>query len=450
MRWAPLCHLAAALLLASCAHPPAKTSAEACRLDPDGAAPRSTAPLSTDRGIGGTGAPALADKGIGGTGINRTGLAGVITGFASICAGGLEIAFTATTPISADESAIPANPLRANSIPANSLRADSLRAGQVVVATATSSNGTLHAIQLQLRHEVSGPINRLEAQGRRLIVAGQAIDLPDRLWGITHPQPGDWVQISGIRPTPTSPVLATRIDRAQPGQILIHGLLTQTHAKRHIGELTLPDAESPMPTPQPATQQITLKAHLIGATLHVDSITPDLMQIDPGAYFGPDIGQIVLETYVQQAATGIRLSSGFTAATAPGLALPAPNRLSLVELRREPSGALKAVSVRDSASHGPTEQSGRGAPPEPRGPGAPQGTPRGGQSAPPNPAGPMDAAPAPGGPPGAANAANAAAPGNAGPAGNAGAAGAAGNTGGAGASGGPGNGETGQGGQGRR
>jgi hypothetical protein len=77
-----------------------------CRVGPDGAPPVDAAVpglkgREADRGIGGTGAPAevqvaivTADRGIGGTGI-----IGVVTGFASICVDGLEVAYDATSAV---------------------------------------------------------------------------------------------------------------------------------------------------------------------------------------------------------------------------------------------------------------------------------------------------------------------------------------------------------------
>ena len=98
--------LAGLVLLGGCARrsPPITTvstpAAGVCRVGPDGG------PIA-DKGIGGTGGVAIADRGIGGTGgpqiadrgIGGTGIIAVISGFASLCLAGQEVALPADTPI---------------------------------------------------------------------------------------------------------------------------------------------------------------------------------------------------------------------------------------------------------------------------------------------------------------------------------------------------------------
>src|SRR3984957_6863521 len=103
---------------------------------------------AADRGIGGTGAPAsgpaISDRGIGGTGI-----VGVITGFGSVFVNGLEVAYTPGTPITVDGvSETDAAP----------------RVGQLGTIVATDDNG-LHAVSIDLRHEVSGPVTSVSPNG---------------------------------------------------------------------------------------------------------------------------------------------------------------------------------------------------------------------------------------------------------------------------------------------
>src|ERR1700722_6771735 len=103
---------------------------------------------ASDRGIGGTGAPApgplISDRGIGGTGI-----VGVITGFGSVFVNGLEVAYTPGTPITVDGvSETDAAP----------------RVGQLGTIVATDDNG-LHAVSIDLRHEVSGPVTSVSPNG---------------------------------------------------------------------------------------------------------------------------------------------------------------------------------------------------------------------------------------------------------------------------------------------
>ncbi len=147
-----------------------------CKVGPDGG------PLLADRGIGGTGIGVsgaggiggtgepmrLAERGIGGTGLRpddlkgptrgvrpteilqpteiaqrTTGIVGVITGFASICVDGLDIAVDHTVPI--DIEGKPGDP-------------NALRAGQVVAIEATGPTGALRAKGIAVRHEVAGDV----------------------------------------------------------------------------------------------------------------------------------------------------------------------------------------------------------------------------------------------------------------------------------------------------
>ena len=103
--------------LAACAGPapapPQQQAAASCRVGPDGRRP-DVQPVMTARGFGGTGSVAdrgiggtgqMADRGFGGTGqvadrgLGGTGIVGTITGFASVCVNGVEVAFDATAPV---------------------------------------------------------------------------------------------------------------------------------------------------------------------------------------------------------------------------------------------------------------------------------------------------------------------------------------------------------------
>jgi hypothetical protein len=151
-----------------------------CQVGPDGGpvappetlhAPRPPAPQPADqrhadRGIGGTGAPPansqLAERGIGGTGI-----VGVITGFASVCVDGLEVAYDGSAVVDIDGTA--GTP-------------SALRAGQIVVIQAKGSTATPLAQTISVRRQVTGRIESIELGTGTLTIAGQAVSVPAGTW----------------------------------------------------------------------------------------------------------------------------------------------------------------------------------------------------------------------------------------------------------------------------
>ena len=131
-----------------------------------------TATPASDRGIGGTGGPAsgpeISDRGIGGTGI-----VGVITGFGSIIINGLEITYAPSTPLTVDGV---------------SDTGAALRVGQMAALVASDDHG-LHAVDIAVRHEVSGPVTSVSAddgpRGRMLSVAGQQVAIAAGTEGVS-------------------------------------------------------------------------------------------------------------------------------------------------------------------------------------------------------------------------------------------------------------------------
>ncbi len=182
--------LAGLALLAACsAQGPAPGTAEEalpglCRIGPD------DGPPLADRGIGGTGAaagPALADRGIGGTGapafladrgIGGTGIVAVITGFASICLGGIEVALEPGVPVLLEGKPIPS---RAGGRGARSGRGGGQRGGA-------------QRPHVRLRYVVSarrsvGTDGRVARRGRRCSSPAPTF--------ATAAQVGQWVAVSG-------------------------------------------------------------------------------------------------------------------------------------------------------------------------------------------------------------------------------------------------------------
>ena len=278
------------LLVAGCGGtppPPPPASADiapaVCRVGPDGARP------VADRGIGGTGAPAVeqADRGIGGTGI-----IGVITGFASVCLADEEVALPPGLPASVD---------------GQSASADDLRAGQVAALEAAGPPGALQARRIAVQHAVIG---RVDAVGRgTLSVAGQFIVVADATGAGTAAQIGDWVAVSGLRQTENT-IVATRIDPAPPGRVLVHGELVRSYGALRIGSLRLrvPYGEAP-----PGGWPAVATGHMDGDVLVADSLTPDLAAQSPSRYFSTDVTNFVVEGYVAVVAGGYVVNRAFVA-----------------------------------------------------------------------------------------------------------------------------------------
>src|SRR6266446_3575608 len=209
------------LLLLGCALSAGKepgtkdTSAVVCKIGPHGG------PVVSERGMGGTGISTgntlTTERGVGGTGI-----LGVITGFSSICVDGLEVAYDAATPVF-----IEGNPADANA----------LRAGQVVAIEA-AGRATPQARKISVIYQVSGPIDSLTAPGR-MQVAGQTVVVTSAVSPqVSFLRAGEWVNISGLQ-SPSGEIAASRIDRRDPGRVIIHGRLTGSADAFHLSNLPI-------------------------------------------------------------------------------------------------------------------------------------------------------------------------------------------------------------------
>ncbi len=318
------------LVLAACAPRPAPpapvaatppvastTEPSVCRVGPDGARP------VADRGIGGTGAPAVqvADRGIGGTGI-----IGVITGFASVCVAGEEVALPDTVPARIDGQ------------PAS---LDDLRAGQVVTLEAAGPADALQAQSITVRHMVIGPVQAV-GQGT-MTVAGQPVSLAQATGSATTAQTGDWVAVSGLR-QPDGTILATRIDPAPHGPVLVRGELQRLGGAARIGALTV---MLPPGADLPGGFTVTVTGRLQGAVLVADSATRDVAADSPSRYFGPDVTSFVVESYVSVMEGGYWVNHDFIHGSGFGEA--GSRGRGIATFTRRPEGGLIATGLRTGA-----------------------------------------------------------------------------------------------------
>jgi len=296
---------------------------------------------ASDRGIGGTGAPAAApsvsDRGIGGTGI-----VGVVTGFGSVFINGLEVAYTPSTPLTVDGVA----------------GTDAaLRVGQLATIVASDDHG-LHAVSIDVRHEVSGPVTSVSTGdgpgGGMLVVAGQRVAIDggteglqgtDSLrgtGGLQSVRPGDWVAVSGLR-EPDGVIAASRIDQRLPGPVLVRGPAMPEAGGWRIGDLSVqpPNGASVAPG-----TDITARGTLVDGRLSVTTAAPDVLSSNPAAFFGSHVQRMVIESYVSAADGHLRLGRGLLAAPGPGVVVQAGAHRAIVQLERGAHGDFVATHLR--------------------------------------------------------------------------------------------------------
>jgi len=162
---------------------------------------------SDEGGMGGTGLQA-DQGGIGGTGqraeggIGGTGIVGVITGFGSICVGGVQVRYGTQTPIS---------------YAGKPIAAGDLKIGHVVQVRAMGAGDSVRASAIELTHVISGPVRRIDRTTNQLDVMGQTVRATPQLIEQAREavRLGEPVQISGLRDS-AGTVVATRVDAA-PG-----------------------------------------------------------------------------------------------------------------------------------------------------------------------------------------------------------------------------------------
>ena len=325
------------LLLGACAVPqpapvaPIAAAAElsVCRADPQGG-------RLADRGIGGTGRAAgprgaetrLSDRGIGGTGGPAIGVLGTITGFASVCTAGLEIAVDAADAVSIDGIAAPG---------------DSLRVGQVTAITAGGDATGLRARAIAVLHEVSGPVEDVAEAGRMLTVAGQPVRITATTSGETAVGPGDWVAVSGLR-NADGQVMASRIDRRTPGEVLVTGRLTTQGQRWHVGSLRVIPPAGSVPQSAGSRRRVTLIGRYSAAGLTVRSLT-----VQPALPFPDGVRRFVVEGFVRAGGLGVRIGQDLDVAVGPEFgAVTTGTALEVVDLEVSANGTLVATGHRDS------------------------------------------------------------------------------------------------------
>ena len=155
------------------------------------------------------------------SGLGGTGIIGTITGFGSIFVNGAEVEIDHHTQLSVD---------------GRKVAAYTFARGEVVEILATGS-GLMQARQLEVRHEVIGPVEQVEAETGQFRVLGQTVKRTGTSGKL--PKPGDRVKVSGFR-NDAGMIYATHIAPAGKTQALITGVITRTHSGIfHIGEQSI-------------------------------------------------------------------------------------------------------------------------------------------------------------------------------------------------------------------
>lgn len=323
----------------------ATPAAGVCRIGPD------DGPVLADRGIGGTGISAEGDRGIGGTGsTGGTGILGVITGFASVCVNGLEVHTAPTLAVELE------------GVAASTAQ---LRAGQVVMVEAGGPPEALRARRLAVRYEVIGPVEQQRGtEGLR--VAGQELRFTPEMRGGSAWRIGDWVAVSGLR-RPDGRIMATRIDRRDPGPVLVRGIVERDAQGLHIGALPF----QPPLTLRPGAA-VTVTGRFAAGRFVTESVSGDLLHTDPARAFGSSVERLVIDSYFTMT-DGMLWLGGTSFGLAPQRF---GSRRAVIDARREAGRGFTATEMRNPGeapgSQGPIRAPGARAP-EPRGRTGPDG-----------------------------------------------------------------------------
>ncbi|MCB1986373.1 MAG: hypothetical protein H6936_03465 [Burkholderiales bacterium] len=252
-------------------------------------------------GIGGTGIE-VTQSGVGGTGIDHgnldssdsifdandimakddgiggTGIFGMITGFASICVNGVEIHYTANTPVTMD------------GLPSTLM---GLETGQIIAVRAEESNNELTAKHIAIMHAAVGPVTRIDHISRKIKVLGQSVQLlPNDDMETLHK--GAWVKVSGHR-LANGTVVASYIQPTQPlDRSIINGRITQINIDELVIDGTRVEFDpQSLPGDFAEGMEVSIRGHWNGTLLQ-----PQTIQIDPTKHGLGHVEHIIVEGYV--------------------------------------------------------------------------------------------------------------------------------------------------------
>jgi hypothetical protein len=220
---------------------------------------------------------------------------------------------------------------------------DKLRAGQVV-AIDSAGERELHARKVSIIYQVSGRIDTLTGSSD-YGVSGQHISLAKgaKLPNDAPLRLGDWVNVSGFR-SQNGTISVTRIDRRDPGPVVLRGRLTGVPGSYRIGDLAV---RLPPGATVASGQWVVAEGSYEDSLLVVTAISPDFVASDPTALFAPNIARFLIEGYAEPINGRIVSSSGWSVPASPqpregGSA----SRLLVIDLQRTPDGAISTSGFR--------------------------------------------------------------------------------------------------------
>ncbi len=253
-------------------------------------------------GIGGTGKPNDKSPGIGGTGqvagappgIGGTGIVGTVTGFGSIFVNGFEVDYAPDLPITFKDRKV---------------RPDALRIGQVVEIEADGSGQRLRANRLAIRHEVAGPIERIDPARRMAVVFGQRIEIPEgvisagngsRVMKFSGLAVGDHIDVSGLRRA-DGVIAASRIDKTAPGETtVLRGRVTASgQTGFSVNGVRIETPVDSRPRTLASGQDVLIIGRAVGGRLRARRINQ--LGLRP---FSGRVRRLSIEGYVRRAITG--------------------------------------------------------------------------------------------------------------------------------------------------
>ena len=268
--------------------PAASVTGEAPVSEPAGTNTK-IAQMSGRPGIGGTGKPNDKSPGIGGTGI-----VGTVTGFGSILVNGFEVDYAPDLPITFKDRKV---------------RPDALRIGQVVEVEAQGSGNRLRANRLAIRHEVAGPIERIDPARRIAVVFGQRIEIPEgvisadngsRAMKIGGLGVGDHIDVSGLRRA-DGVIAASRIDKTGPGAAtVLRGRVTATgRTGFSVNGVRIDAPAGSRPRTLASGQDVQIIGTAVGGRLRARRI--DQLPLRP---FSGRVRRLSVEGFVRRAISG--------------------------------------------------------------------------------------------------------------------------------------------------
>ena len=270
-------------------------------------------------GIGGTGAPGTKSPGIGGTGdfagapgIGGTGIIGTVTAFGSIFVNGYEVDYAPDMSIRFKDATV---------------RPNALRVGQVVEVEATGSGKRLQARSITVRHEVAGPIERIDVGRRVAVVFGQRIEIPSgvlqtsgtaRAISINDLSVGDHIDVSGLRRA-NGVIAASHIAKTRPGAAaVIRGRVTSSDPSGFsVNGMRVEAPRANLPRVLVSGQDVQIIGTAVGGKLRARRINPA-----PARPFAGRVQNLSVEGYVTRA-----ISGGAAIGQIPITRLPATARL---------------------------------------------------------------------------------------------------------------------------